>query len=305
VTYPLELVAFETADDLRLDGLYIAPRGDLTIVHVHGKCGNFYQNDFLKPMFARFAAGGLGFLTFNHRGHDCVAEAYRRGAVEYIGGSMERFSDCVVDIDAAIAFARDQASRVVIQGHSNGAEKVVYYALAKPDAVEGVVLISASDSYEMQRRYRPQEMPDAQGARLGTRKPMQNRIDLLDLDEYGIRTGGKDYPIPVTRESLVDVLTGPSLSVLRLSQPWSGPTVNVAVLLCVGECDPYLTVAPDRLREEIRARLGADITLELVLAADHHFHDHEDELACRIVRWAQRLSPGREPGITTEPQRTE
>lgn len=285
----MQLVALETADNLRTDGLYVAPRGDVTIIHIHGKCGNFYQNDFLKHMFAMFEDEGLGFLTFNHRGHDCIAEAYRNGTVEYIGGSTERFADCVLDIDAAIDFARRDAKRVVIQGHSNGSEKALHYSLAKPDEIDGVVLISASDSYEMQRRYRPQEMPENQAKRLAKTSAARQGITLLDFDEYGIRTGDKHYPIPVTRDSLLDTLTGPGLNALRLSRPWTEKAVQVPALLCVGEHDPYLTVTPRRMEQEVRDRLGEDVTLELVLGADHHFHGFEEDLAGRIIRWTSRV----------------
>src|ERR1700679_4021381 len=162
----MELVGFETADGLRIDGLFVPPRDELSIVHVHGKCGNFYQNDFIKPMLSMFEHAGIGFLSFNNRGHDCIAEGYRRGEFEYVGGSVERFDDCLLDIDAAVEFVREFGCGVIVQGHSSGAEKALHYALERPENVNGIVLLSPSDSYEMQRQFRPQETPEAQTRRL-------------------------------------------------------------------------------------------------------------------------------------------
>jgi pimeloyl-ACP methyl ester carboxylesterase len=290
----MQLVAFETSDDLRTDGLFVPPRDDLIVVHVHGKCGNFYQNDFIKPMLRLSEESGVGFLAFNHRGHDCIAEAYRRGGVGYVGGSLERFADCILDIDAAVAFVRGYAGRVVIQGHSNGAEKALYYALNKPDAIDGVILLSPSDSYEMQRRYRPDETPEEQLVRLQA-APAAGTLALLPDDEYGIRSGDKHYEIPVTRDSLVDLIGGPGFSVLRLSVPWVDEPAAVPTLICLGEHDPYLTVAPDEMRSAVAERLGDDTTLEVIVGSDHHFHGREEDVVRRTHRWARAIAARTQP----------
>lgn len=284
----MELVAFETEDRLRTDGLFVPPRDDLAVIHVHGKCGNFYQNGFIQPMLSVFEQAGIGFLAFNNRGHDCIAEGYRDGRVEYIGGSVEKFADCLADIDAAVAFVREYADRVIVQGHSNGAEKALQYALARPDLVDGIVLISPSDSYEMQRLYRPQETPENQARRLRVGENPDGDLQLLSSDEYGIFTGDKKYSIPVTRASMLDLLTGPAFSVLRLSCPWTSQPIAMPTLICLGEHDPYLTVDPHLMKREIQKRLGDDVTLELIMGTDHHFHDREEALVRAIARWGLR-----------------
>ncbi len=296
----MELVAFDTPDGLRTDGLFVSPQPDRPIVvHVHGKCGNFYQNDFIKPMLQLFAHAGIGFLTFNHRGHDCIAEAYRDGAVEYVGGSTERFEDCLLDIDGALAFARTYSDGIVLQGHSNGSEKALFYALNRPHALRGLVLISPSDSYEMQRRYRPHEIPSTQAARLAAMAPAAHPWQLLAPDEYGIRSGDKDYPIPVTAESLQRLIDGPGFSVLRLDVPWPQQVVVTPTLICLGEHDPYLTVAPPEMARAVAERVGPNVTLEVVAGTDHHFHEQEGELVERIIDWSTALPDRRIPATST------
>lgn len=279
-----------------MDGLFVPPRGELTIIHVHGKCGNFYQNDFIKAMLSMFEQVGIGFLAFNNRGHDCIAEGYRAGKVEYVGGSVERFADCLVDIDAAVAFVRRYTGRIIIQGHSNGAEKALHYSLARPDAVDGIALLSPSDSYEMQRLYRPHETPGEQAQRLKADTRASGDMQLLPSHEYGIRTGDKEYPIPVTRPSMLDLLTGPAFNVLRLSRPWTSASVTIPTLVCLGEHDPYLTVDPTLMKKEIHQRLGDEVTMELIRGTDHHFHDCEEALVQAIARWGLALKTARKHG---------
>jgi pimeloyl-ACP methyl ester carboxylesterase len=282
----MELVAFEGRDGIRYDGLFVPPRNDLTVIHVHGKCGNFYQNDFIKTMLNRFHLAGIGFLAFNHRGHDCLAEGYRYGHVEYLGGALEIFEECLIDIDAAVEFARRYAAEVVLQGHSNGSEKALYYASQRHGMVKGLVLLSPSDSYAMQRRYRLGESPKEQLGRLARMAASsEDKIELLSLDEYGIRTGNKDYPIPVSRQSLMDVLGGPALCILNLSEPSTFIADQLPTLVCVGNEDPYLTVSSSRLLAELKARVGENVVLQVIEAANHHFEHHEEALLDAIVSW--------------------
>ncbi len=281
----IELVAFLTADGLRLDGVFVEPRSDTVIVHVHGKCGNFYQNDFIKSMIQSYGDAGVGFLAFNHRGHDCIAEGYRGDRVEYIGGSVETFEDCILDIDAAVAFAGRYATRVVIQGHSNGSEKALFYGQRRASVPTGLVLISPSDSYAMQCQYRPEESPSSQANRLAL-IPEGTELQLLPLEEYGIMTGNKHYPIPITKKALLGLLTGSALRVLNLSEPWAGGAASSApTLICLGGRDPYLTVAPDEMARQVAVRLSPRTSLYFDSRADHHFHGLESQLLEAIVRW--------------------
>ena len=294
----MELIDFTGDDGVRYDGLWVAPRCELVVVHVHGKCGNFYQNDFIKTMLARYANQGIGFLAFNHRGHDCLAEAYRGGRVEYLGGSIESFADCLIDIDAAVSFATAFADKVVLQGHSNGCEKALYFASRRPRVLEGLLLLSPSDSYEMQRRYRSGESPEDQLVRLRSRGDRSNgatRALLLLLDEYGIRSGDKDYPIPVSFESVIDLLSGPALHVLNVTSDVEGASVcavPLPSLVCLGSRDPYLTVKPHEMVEAIQVRSGPAVSLNLIEGADHHFHGYETELVDAIIEWCGQLVVG-------------
>ena len=87
----------------------------------------------------RLTRAGVGYFKFNTRGHDVVAGRGRTLA----GAAFERFRDCVLDLRAVIAFARRRGyRRIVLAGHSTGANKVLYYAAKTADRrVTGLILL--------------------------------------------------------------------------------------------------------------------------------------------------------------------
>lgn len=283
VTPNCRIVNFETDDGLRVDGLLAYAGGETTVIHVHGKCGNFYANDFLTTMADRYPDHNINFLSFNNRGHDCLAEAYQDGELTYVGGSVERFEESVEDIQAAVDYAASFSERVVLQGHSNGCEKVLYYDMEADDPLDAI-LLSPSDSYELHARFLFPESVTDQHRRLKAMESSSARWTWLPEDEYGINVNDKEYSIPVTRESLLDLHEGPGLRVLRYGEPWPFDQIDVNLLACVGGEDPYVTVSPTKLRAELRKR-SSGVTLHRVPDADHHFHDCEQALLDGIVDW--------------------
>jgi pimeloyl-ACP methyl ester carboxylesterase len=72
------------------------------------------------------------------------------------GASLEKFEDCVQDIDAWIEFALTKGyKRVILEGHSFGTEKSVYYMSrgSHADNVVAVVLMGFSDNVGTQQKY--------------------------------------------------------------------------------------------------------------------------------------------------------
>ena len=93
----------------------------------------------IRELSTRLNAAGIGYLKLNNRGHDVVA----RGGKRLAGAALERFGDSVLDIRAVIAFARKSGyARVVLAGHSTGANKVLHYVARTRDRrVIGVILL--------------------------------------------------------------------------------------------------------------------------------------------------------------------
>lgn len=150
-----ELVQVKTRDNLPLSGFLTEPKGSSTniILNLHGTSGNFYWNNFYEPLSRMALDLGLAFLATNNRG----AGVYELeiGTVPH-GASLEKFEDCLIDIDAWIEFCLSKGYKnIILEGHSYGTEKSVYYmANGKyKNNVKAVILLGFSDNVGTQQRY--------------------------------------------------------------------------------------------------------------------------------------------------------
>ena len=146
------LAQIETKDHLLHQGIYFEPkkRGKCAILWIHGFMSAFYRNLQLWETLAQSSEKyGFGFAVFNNRGHDIVTgikkiNRRKKSGYSYTmqGASSEKFVDCVYDIEAGIKFLLAQKfTKIILVGHSTGANKVCYYSAHQPHSqVAGVVL---------------------------------------------------------------------------------------------------------------------------------------------------------------------
>jgi len=284
----MQLIHFHSDDGFRMDGiLCLPPSPRAVVVHVHGKCGNFYQNDFISHMTTKFPEANIAFLAFNNRGHDCLAEGYFGNRLQYIGGSVELFEDSRLDITAALKFASPLAPKVFLQGHSNGCEKILYFLSNYSQSfrqLSGVILLSPCDSFALQQINIAPESIDEQVERI--EKAYQDNQDATLADkEYGIQVAGKSYNIPVTARSYLSLAKGAAFRAVRYSSDRPSYSIPHRTLVCFNDPDPYLTVpiptAFSLLKENL---LNAEISVQY--GTDHHFHGSEEALISAIVSWS-------------------
>lgn len=145
------LTQIETKDKLCHQGIYFKPkkRGKYAILWVHGFMSAFYRNvQLLETLAQACEKHKFGFATFNNRGHDIVTgiKQRKKSGYNYLtqGAAGEKFEDCIHDIEAGVKFLISQKfSKIILVGHSTGANKVCYYAANKPNPkVAGIVLAS-------------------------------------------------------------------------------------------------------------------------------------------------------------------
>src|SRR3989344_442736 len=141
----MEIVEIETPDNLPLFGMYnkIEKNGTI-LINIHGTASNFYENYFMHHLIKSLSPLGISTLSTNNRG----ASVYQ--VYPHAGAAIEHFEDCVLDIDAWIDYALSQGHKdIILQGHSLGAEKVVYYMNKGKNAnkINAVILLSPADSY--------------------------------------------------------------------------------------------------------------------------------------------------------------
>jgi hypothetical protein len=280
-----ELVTFKNAKAFHHDGiLYSNPSYSTTIVHVHGSFGNFYQNEFLRVMAKAYLSAGMNFLTFNLEGHDALAEGYRNEwDFEYAGGAVTEFEECVVDIQAAIDFVRPFSQRIVLQGHSMGCDRVLYFLLVSK-AKHDLILISPCDSYQLHVNWIAPETIDQQIERLKAEAVCDVGLDWLPAREYGLKQGEWTYPIYITRRSLLSVLEGPAFQLVRIHQP-ANFRIDQKAFVYIGGDDELQTSPRDVMFRYFEDRVQHLTRASLCPDGDHSLWGCEQQVSEEIVNW--------------------
>ena len=280
----LRFVRFETLDGLRLNGMLADARSDITTIHIHGRGGNFYENSFLRKMYEEYPRRGINLLSFNNRGHSSYVEAHLNGNVAYIGSAIEQFEDCLLDLEAACTFARSFSSGIVLQGHSLGCEKVMYYGLHSDDALP-LILLSPSDGYRLQTVYRYPESVEEQVSRLRSTYQLGG-LEFLPEEEYGIRNRDLYYHVPITARALVSLLTGPAFRVLRRGYPLGEPLQNKCFVY-LGGLDALQVDGAEAMVEVLRERF-VNPDVELYPQGDHHLRGAMPDVLNSLSQWILR-----------------
>jgi pimeloyl-ACP methyl ester carboxylesterase len=289
-----EFCRFRTSDGLELQGLYV-PAGDApangVVLHVHGLDGSFYENRFIDAVAAVYNRHGLDFLTFNNRGHDYISdilvEEAAGGPATYrqAGGMYEVLEECVADIAAAAGFARGRGCRrVLLEGHSHGALKVLYYLVrARDPAVSGLVLMSPSDDFATARAQYGDRF--AEGRVTAERMVGAGRGAELMPEGF--------YPYPTSARTFHDLFKADSLALAfnlartdRDDFPELG-SVRVPVLLLVGTVEEFFTGKAQAFVDAVGAELGQakSFSSAVIEDAPHNYLGHESEVAAALDRW--------------------
>jgi pimeloyl-ACP methyl ester carboxylesterase len=278
---PVSLVRVRTRDGVFLDGLITEPRrrGGLALVWVHGLGSVFSSGQPLVRALAKHLnAAGLAYVKLNTRGHDVVARAGGRLA----GAAFERFGESVADLRAMIDLARRAGySRVILAGHSTGANKVLHYvARVRDSRVAGVILLGpVSDIAGEMKKIGARELRRrvAVAERIARRDPMA-----LVPHEFGFR-GARRYVSLFKPGQAEDVF-----QYYRPGARWSAlKRVRLPLAVVIGSRDEYLDrrvteVVGGFARNATRAR---SFTGVIVDGARHGFQGHEEILARSIVGW--------------------
>lgn len=149
MNYPI--VKIITPDNLILFGLLSEAKDSKSIlINIHGTGSGFYIEEFEEIFAENLPKLGLSTLFTNNRGN-FVMEMWQK-----TGAALEKFEDCLIDIDTWIEKAVSLGySEIILQGHSLGTEKVVYYMEKGKykDKIKSVILLGFSDSFGTNRDY--------------------------------------------------------------------------------------------------------------------------------------------------------
>jgi len=278
---PLSLVSTRTRDGVVLDGVRTDPKGRrrAALVWIHGLGSAFSSGQPLTRELSRHLfAAGIGYVKLNNRGHDVVVRAGAR----FHGAAFERFGASVEDVRTSVAVAtKGGARRVILAGHSTGANKALHYMARTSDRrVKGLLLLGpvsdvAAEAKHLGRRELLRRVAVAE--RLARRDP-----DALVPRDFGFwsarrylslyRPGGAEDVFPYYRPGARWTALG---------------RVRVPIAAAIGIRDEFLdrphTEVLDALeRHATRAR---SFTAIAIPGALHGFRGHERQLATEVVRW--------------------
>lgn len=139
-----------TARGVLLDGdLFSEELSDTLLIAITGIHGNFYSNPFYFNIGRTLSSHGYDFLYAQT--NDAFGQIRpintKTGRQELIGSWNERFAWADEDIQAWLDYARKKGyRRIVLAGHSLGANKVISYLSTHPDApIEHFILLSPAN----------------------------------------------------------------------------------------------------------------------------------------------------------------
>lgn len=288
-----EIVTIRNSRGIYLDGiLYRNPANQVTVIHVHGSFGNFYQNFFLRLMAKKYLEAGFNFFSFNLSAHDGIAEAYRytgdgeKDDFEYIGFSVVDFRTCLDDIEGAIEFVKPFSKKIILQGHSFGCDRIVYYMLEKKTEYN-CILLGPADSYNLQKKFRYPETVEEQIERLKKRPDTPNEYDWLSLKEYGVAQPPYEvYTIPMTKNSLLSIMEGPPYVLFNIEFPMNYKINANALVYLAGE-DGYLTWPSQQMFNYLEEKFH-ELTRLYYPYSDHYLKNVEEDVIDKIINWLDK-----------------
>lgn len=126
-----------------------AQKADTVVIAITGIHGNFYSNPFYYNIGETLSANGIDFIyaqTRNAFGQMEITNT-QTGKKELIGSFNEDFAKTDEDISAYLDYAESRGYRkIILAGHSLGANKVVYYLSRHHDPrVHKFVLLSPAN----------------------------------------------------------------------------------------------------------------------------------------------------------------
>ncbi|MBI5151804.1 MAG: alpha/beta hydrolase [Candidatus Pacebacteria bacterium] len=287
-----------TSDDLRLPGvLYDCGRKDTLVVCIHGMSGNILENYFADVLGNTLTKNDISFLYTHNRGYNHVndiATSKKKKSGGYqtvrIGATYERFTDCILDIDAWLQFVYPLGyKRIILMGHSLGCNKIIYYYSQKlPRTIAGMILASPADMVGL----------------ITKREYQSNSLDLYKKAKTYIaeKTPRKLLPsliwdwFTLSAQTFLDLFSEntpvDNLPILRNPQTFVQlATVDVPILGFVGEFDDITmtTLEKDLDCIEKKATHCPAFTKLIIPQACHTYDGAEDAVAETIVSWIHNL----------------
>lgn len=275
-----------TEDKLLLRGVLYEPdqKTDNAIIHVHGMAGNFYENRYLDSMAQIFTTNNWAFLTFNNRGHDFIADfpiAESQDDYKRIGNMYEKFEESVFDVKAWVDLGANRFTTIVLQAHSLGPSKAVYYLTQTNDKrISKLVIMSPGDMVGLFEEEDDHKDLLSLAKKLIAENKGDEVLPKLIWDWY--RLSANTYANFSTRDNPIDIFNtyDPEKSSV-LSK------ITIPIFALFGSSDDAAILPIPKALEVIKNKATncPKFDTAIIEGAPHSYFNHEDELAKKIISW--------------------
>lgn len=275
-----ELVRINSIDEIEQPGILYTPNEDTDkiVIHVHGLNGNFYENRFLDILAKSYTDKNYAFLTFNNRGRDFITELLKGNDYTIIGGSLERFKDCILDIDGVVNWVKEKGYKeIILEGHSYGCNKVLYYYNhRKDDSIKKIVLLAPCDIPSEGKKFLSEEEYN-KAKEESTRLVQKNKEN--ELIDFSVMANGKI----AAGTYYNDFLPNGENDFIRYVDGINGKSqvlnnIYVPTLVIFGDADECVLTQPiDVVKEYLKNNLS-NCNIQIIDGADHAYTGRYEEL---------------------------
>lgn len=275
-----ELVRINSIDEIEQPGILYSPNDgtDKIVIHVHGLNGNFYENRFLDILAKSYTEKNYAFLTFNNRGRDFITELLKGNKFTIIGGSLERFKDCILDIDGVVNWVKEKGYKeIILEGHSYGCNKVLYYYNHKKDnSIKKIVLLAPCDIPSEGKKFLSAEeykIAKEESTRL-VQEDKENELIDFSVMANGKIAAGTYYN---------DFLPGGENDFIRYADGINGTSevlnrIDIPTLVIFGDIDECVLTQPIDVVKEYLTNNLSNCNIQIIEGADHSYSNRCEEL---------------------------
>ena len=280
-----EFVRMISIDEVELPGILYIPDEDTDkiVIHIHGLNGNFYENRFLDTLAKWYTDKNYTFLTFNNRGTGFITELLKWNDFTVIGGCLERFKDCILDIDGVMNWIKSKGYKdIILEGHSYGCNKVLYYYSHKKDNnIKQIVLLAPCDIPSECKKFLNEEeynIVKEQSTRLVKENKENELIDFSIMANKKIAawTYYNDF-LPNGENDFIRYRDGVNAKSEVLN------SINIPTLVIFGNEDECVLTKPIEVVEWYLKNNLIDSNIQIIEKSDHLYTGKYEELG-KIIR---------------------
>ena len=285
-----ELISFDTADKLELEGMLCAPiKSKTCLVHVHGMTDTFHGLSLVDDLMHTAFKNDMAFFTFNNRGKGTISvfqRLHEHLTFRTIGTSFENFKDCILDIDAALKMLRERGyTQFILSGQSTGCQKITYYQFRrKKRSVLALVLLAPADDYNFQLKLLKKKK-HKESLKIARRLVRTGRgRELMPLDVEPNYFSAKRYYELYSPQGIEGNLFNYEGELKAVSK------IKIPILAVFGSKEEYAAMPVPRMLKILSNKFKHPYSKgALIKGADHCFCLMEEEMEEVVANWMKYM----------------